>query len=254
MKKVFWVNSFKTAAPLTGFNVDTCAICRNALFTSECDNCLVADDSSEQEKIDALKDYAKQTWILLLMLHRRPECLFSMIDRNVLARIYALCLQNDDRVFNLRMRCPVVQLKQCKHAFHWHCFTRWTRLRQICPLCNSVDIAVTCTATYGSDAKIATAALENVYVSENPFVTKLDQRQHHIAASAYLHRTIKNTHGGVARLPLFYSYQLFFAETLQRIAPLETRRAQFFQVAIDDLIRKEFIYFDDGQQVYRYNP
>lgn len=250
MEKVFWVNSFKTATsrlpPTTGVLFDTCAICRNPLLTCECDDCLIDLTAEEEEK-----KRARKTWMALLILQRRSECLFSKFDKSVIARIYNFCLQNDTRVHNLQWRCPVAQLIFCKHAFHAHCFARWTRRRESCPLCNSVDIATT---THESGAKITTLALDNVYRSENPFVTKLYQREHHIAASGYLLRMIKHTHGGAAHLPLFYSYQLFFAETLQRVAPLETRRAHFFQAAIDDLIRKEFIYFDGDQQVYRYNP
>jgi len=56
----------------------------------------------------------------------------------------AICREKfDDQCFGCKekykndsFKCLVIQSLRCQHKYHYHCITRWLKIRNVCPLCD----------------------------------------------------------------------------------------------------------------------
>ncbi len=101
----------------------SCGICYRR-YNDLCNQCYVAPTVPD----------AHPYWMFLLCAQKRPDTLFSALQRNVIAHIYSYvigCPGNDRTV------CNVIQL-ECTHMYHNHCLRQRKQrtLGNTCPTCN----------------------------------------------------------------------------------------------------------------------
>jgi hypothetical protein len=77
----------------------------------------------------------EQVWLFLLICNKRRDCLFAILDKHIITKIFKLYLRGT----KINTTCSVVHL-ECYHVYHRHCFSQWIAKKQDCPLDGSFNI------------------------------------------------------------------------------------------------------------------
>ncbi len=104
-----------------------CAICR-CRVDHYCTDCRKRINNLDQgTTIDQMS-------MLLLCMKNRKDCLFNKLD------IHLLCKMLEYILWPKKMeKCRIATL-ECGHIYHRHCFEKWAKKCQVCPLDNTPQL------------------------------------------------------------------------------------------------------------------
>jgi hypothetical protein len=111
--------------------INGCAICRTDLngVCKDCSNTI--DEVYDRDRIRRRPQELLYTLIL---------CFKPIFDIRIIKHIYSFTLlQEVETVSNGCMQIELSCEYNLRHAYHQHCFEKWSRKRNVCPLCNSND-------------------------------------------------------------------------------------------------------------------
>lgn len=139
--------------------------------------------------MDVFHDYITKTWMALLCLKNRRDCLFGRLDKVVISKIieYAVSVLPIDGL----QLCHRTIL-ECGHTYHRHCFQQWVQRKQNCPLCGELNVIPIGISEIITEHK---CKIVNVYDTNTPFESR-SARLEKISASRtwimlYLKKTVQ---------------------------------------------------------------
>lgn len=202
-----------------------CAVCKCDV-AAHCPKCEISHD--------IFKTWCRDVWFTLLCGKKRKECVFSTLDTNTLARIYSYCIGHK-AIFT---DCPLVLLA-CSHMFHQHCALLWLAKRGACPLCNRRDGV----RAFGNTRSIFwQGTLKDCAVYNEPFETRRKRQRRQEHADAQIVHILKkhSAQGGLTRDEL--------------LGQVDAGSEENFEAALESVLEREFIFYDDEHNLYTYIP
>lgn len=207
---------------------ELCPICRSSI-NDKCIECFANNTTS-----DEYREQIQTTWKIVLMCNKRMESPLSLLSIEILALIYSYIIGP----IEVYSDCPIVIL-ECHHTYHSHCWSRWTKKRPNCPLDNlmvpilSEDYFLT---------KSKHAKLISCGKFETSYEERLRVRHLHERLDAQICRLLKprTRRGGY---------------TLEQINGfVESRGISHVHEVLNDLVKREYIIYNDETKRYEYNP